>query len=135
MFLRESKVVNLKSPDLIISSYLFNDFESKPIVLIDISFCNENQKVSNQLFKKLKTSTKEKYDFVNALKAKKVRQLSPLKKKNRYPCKVYEGVCSCKENYIGESKRNSITHWNEHENSNKDSEPAKDLFQYPDHIF
>ena len=31
-----------------ISSYLFNDFESKPIVLIDVPFCNKNEKVSKQ---------------------------------------------------------------------------------------
>ena len=61
---------------------------------------------------------------------------SPLKEGNPYPsCKIYEGVCSCKENYIGETKRNVITRWNEHENPNKDSEPAKHFFQHPDHVF
>ena len=54
-------------------------------------------------------------------KTKKVKQLFPLKEKNPYhSCKIYEGVCSCKENYIGETKRNVITCWNEHENANKD---------------
>ena len=32
-------------------NYLFNDFESKPIVLIEVPFCNENEKVSEQLLK------------------------------------------------------------------------------------
>ena len=64
----------------------------------------------------------------------KFRQLVPLKKKNPYPsCKIFEGVCSCKENYIGETKRNVMTRWNDHENQIKDSELAKDLFQY--HVF
>ena len=59
----------------------------------------------------------------------------PLKEKNPYPsCKIYEGVWSCKENYIGESKRNVVTRWSEHENLNKDSEPTKNLFQQPDHV-
>ena len=67
---------------------------------------------------------------------RKQRKLFPLKEKNPYPsCKIYEGVCSCKENYVGETKRNVITRWNEHENPNKDSEPAKHLFQHPDHVF
>ena len=33
------------------------------------------------------------------------------------------------------TKRNVINRWNEPENPNKDSEPAKHLFQNPDHVF
>ena len=72
-----------------IPNFLLNDFEWKPIVLIDIPFCNENEKVSKQLLKKLKVFTKEKYDFRIIWKTKKVRQLFPLKEKNPYPsCKI-----------------------------------------------
>ena len=39
------------------------------------------------------------------------------------------------EYYIGETKRNVITHSIEHANPNKDSEPAKHLLQHPDHVF
>ena len=125
-----------KEHDPMILNYLFNDFESKPIVLIDIWFCNENKIVSKQLLKKLKVFTKEKYDFRIVWKTKKVRQLFPLKEKNPYPsCKIYESVCSFKENCIGETKRNVITCWNEHEKPNKDSEPAKHLFEHPDFVF
>ena len=86
-----------KEYDPTIPNYLFNDFESKPIVLIDIPFCNENERVSKQLLKKLKVFTKEKYDFRIAWKTKKVRQFFTLKEKNSYPSsKIYEGVCSCK---------------------------------------
>ena len=50
-----------------------------------------------------------------------------LKDKNLYPvCKFIRGMCSCKSNYIGETKRNVQTRWNE----NKDFEPAKHLFQF-----
>ena len=48
-----------KEYDPMIPSYLFNDFESKPIVLIDIQFCKENERASKQLLKKLKVFTKE----------------------------------------------------------------------------
>ena len=50
-------------------------------------------------------------------------------------CKIYEGICSCSANYIGETKRNVKTRWNEHENPNKNSEPAKHLREFPDHKF
>ena len=49
----ESKEYDPKIPN-----YLFNDFESKPIVLIDIPYCNENERASKQLLKKLKVFTK-----------------------------------------------------------------------------
>ena len=49
-----------------------------------------------------------------------------LKKENIYSsCKIYERVCPCKENYIGETERNVITRGNEHENPSKVSEPVK----------
>ena len=51
-----------KEHDPMIPNYLLNDFESKPIILIDIPFCNENEIVS-KLFKKLKFFSKEKFDF------------------------------------------------------------------------
>ena len=62
-----------KEPDPIIPNYFFDDFESKSIVLIDILFCNKNERVSKQLLKKLKVFTKEKYDFRIVWKTKKVR--------------------------------------------------------------
>ena len=42
-----------------VPSYLFNDFESKPIVLIEVLFCNEDEKVFKQLLKNLKAFTKK----------------------------------------------------------------------------
>ena len=125
-----------KEHDLTIPSYLFDDFESKPTILISVSSCNENEKLSKQLLKKLKVFTKEKYNFRIVWKTEKVKQLFPLKEKNPYPSsKIYDEVCSFKENYIRVTKQNVITRWNEHENPNKDSEPAKHLFQHLDHVF
>ena len=50
-----------KEHDPMVPNYLFNDFESKPIVLTDYPFCNEKERVSKQLLKKLKVFTKEEY--------------------------------------------------------------------------
>ena len=38
-------------------------------------------------------------------------------------------------NYIVETKRNAEIRWKEHENINKDSEPAKHLRNHPGHKF
>ena len=115
-----------------IPNYLFNDFESKLIILIDIPFCNENKKVSKQLLKKLKVFTKKKYDFRIVWKTKRVRQLFPLKEEIPYlSWKIYERVCSCKQNDIGETKRNVITRWNKHGDPNKDSKTNQASFSTP----
>ena len=65
-------------------NYLFNDTESKHILLIDILFCNENERVSKHLLKKLRVFTKEKYGFRIVCKTKRVRYLFLLKEKNPY---------------------------------------------------
>ena len=52
-----------KEHDPVIPNYLFNYFESKPILLIDVPFCNENEVISKQLSNKLNVFIKEKYDF------------------------------------------------------------------------
>ena len=131
------KVKNMTQWYQIIYLMILNhDFESNPIVLIDTPFCNKKERVSQQLLKKLKVFTKEKYDFRIVWKTKEVRKLFHLKEKNPYPsCIIYEGFCSCKENDIGETKRNVITRCNGHGKPNKDSEPAKHLFQHTDHVF
>ena len=73
-----------KEHDPMKPNYLFNEFESKPIVLIDVPFRNKNEKISKQLLKKLKVFTKEKYDFRIAWRTKKVKELFPLREKNPY---------------------------------------------------
>ena len=47
----------------------------------------------------------------------------------------YEGICSCQESYIGETVRNVEIRWQEHEDTQKDSEPAKHLKNNPTHSF
>ena len=48
---------------------------------------------------------------------------------------VYEGHCLCGENYVGESVRNFVLRWAQHEDPNKQLEPAKHLKYFPDHQF
>ena len=60
----------------------------------------------------------------------------PLKDKNPCPaCKIYQGTCICGLSYIGETSRNVAIRLDEHEDVKKDSEPAKHLYEFPDHKF
>ena len=59
-----------------------------------------------------------------------------LKDRNPYPsCVIYKGTCDCGATYIGETRRNTVTRWNEHEDIRKDSEPAKHLTNNINHKF
>ena len=48
---------------------------------------------------------------------------------------IYEGVCSCQESYVGDTVRNVEIRWQEHEDTQKDSDPAKHLKKNPTHSF
>ena len=103
---------------------------------MEIPFCESNELLSKRFLTKLKSFTNDKVDFAIKWVTKKVRQLFRVKNKNPHPaCKIYEGICSCTKNYIGETKRNVGDSWSEHENIAKDSEPAKHLRNSPNHKF
>ena len=48
---------------------------------------------------------------------------------------IYEGACSCQESYIGDAVRDVEIRWQEHEDTQKDSEPTKHLKNNPAHSF
>ena len=48
---------------------------------------------------------------------------------------IYKGACFCPESYIGETVRNVEIRWQEHEDTHKDSEPAKHLKNNPTQSF
>ena len=48
-------------------------------------------------------------------------------------CAVYKGNCLCGENYVGESVRDVILRWTEHEDPNKQSETAKHFKYFLEH--
>ena len=57
---------------------------------------------------------------------KKVKTLFRVKDKSLHQaCKIYKGVCSCGESYIGET--NVEIRWNEHYNPMKKSNPSKHI--------
>ena len=56
-------------------------------------------------------------------------------KVKHYSCVIYQGDCSCDQNYIGETGQNAEIRWNEHGDKNSKSEPAKHLKENPTHKF
>ena len=70
-------------------------------------------------------------------KTRKISSLFSLKDENLYPsCKIYYGKCKqCGEDYVGETKRNCITLWREHDNPTHKSEPARHINNHVEYEF
>ena len=65
-----------------------------------------------------------------------MRNMFRLKSKNPHSaCVILEGVCTCKDNYISETKQNVEMRWEDHKNMNKISEPSRYLKSNPTHVF
>ena len=114
-----------------------NFFEiKKPFLLIELPYCEQNEKYSKRFLSKFHQFTNNQYDVAIRWITKKVKQLFKLKDRNPHPsCVIYEGVCSCGTSYIGETKRNVEVRWSEHNDIRKDSEPAKHLKDNINHFF
>ena len=79
----------------------------KQVILIEVPYCEKNKTSSKRFLKKFQELTNDLYEIKIKWITKKMRNLFRLKSKNLHPaCAIYEGVCTCKENYIGETKRN-----------------------------
>ena len=95
-----------------------------------------NENTVKKFLGKLQSFVHHKFDIAVKWSTKNIRSSLCFKDKNPQPnWKIDEGTCSCSTNYIGETKRNVETGWNEHEITNKDSEPDEHLRDFPDHKF
>ena len=104
---------------------------------VDLPFCFQNERISRNFIKQFNEHTNDQFDLRIKWQTRKVKSLFQLKDKNPYPSRlIYKGTCSCGEEYIGETKRNALDRWSEHENSEKGtSEPAKHLRRNIGHKF
>lgn len=109
----------------------------KPFILLEVPFCEENEKVSKSFISKFHKFTNNKFEIAIKWNTKKIRQLFSLKDRNPYPsCVIYEGTCTTYHtSYIGETRRNTVVRWNEHNNPTKNSEPANHIYHNPDHQY
>ena len=116
---------------LIIPQWLL---EEKKTFTIHLPFSPSNESFAKTFIKKLNYFTIEKCKFNVVWNTKKIQSLFPLKNKVHHcSCVIYRGDCSCNQNYIGETVRNAKIRWNEHEDKNSKSEPAKHLKENPTH--
>ena len=106
------------------------------VVVVDIPYCQKNEEFSKRFMKQFDVFTDNNYDIRIKWVNKKFKQLFKPKSRNLHPSFViYEGVYSCQESYIGETVRNVEIRWQEHEDTQKDSEPANYLKNNPTHSF
>ena len=132
----ETDTTNQEEESFIIPPYLFEENTSKPFILLELPFCESNELKSKTFLKKFHKFTNSNFSIAVKWKTKQVRSFFPLKDKNPHPsCKIYEGECLCGMNYIGQTKRNVEIRWAEHNNPKHNSEPAKHLTKYIDHMF
>ena len=74
--------------------------------------------------------------FCGKLETRQIKSLFSLKDKNLHKSHIiYEGECSCGENYVGETMRNFEVRITEHSNICHTSEPARHLLENPSHSF
>ena len=64
----------------------------------------------------------DKFEMSIKWLTRKVKVLFRVKDKSLHQsCKIYKGVCSCRERYISETVRNVEVRWNEYKNARKKS--------------
>ena len=108
----------------------------KQVILIEVPYCEKNKTSFKRFLKKFHELTNDLREIKIKWITKKMRNLFPLKSKNpHHACAICEGVCTCKENYIGETKQNVEIQCEEHSDINKISEPSRHLKSNPTHEF
>ena len=124
---------NNEENDCIISEWLFDE---RKLIILRLPFSESKGKFTKNLTKKFVIFTNNKCKFNSVWNTGNIRSLFQIKDNvKHYSYVVYEGNCSCGENYVGESVRNVVLRWAEHEDPNKQSEPAKHLKYFPNHQF
>ena len=98
-----------------IPSYFFE--VNKRFILLKLPFGQNNEIKPKHFLKKFHHFTKNYFEIAISWETRKIQTLFHLKDKKLYPaCKIYYGVCESGKDYIGETKRNTITRWSEGQN-------------------
>ena len=79
--------------------------------MVEVPYCEENETSSKRFLKKFHELTNDLYEIKTQWIIKKMGNLSHLMSKNPQPaCVIYEGICTFKESYLGETKQNVEIH-------------------------
>ena len=109
---------------------------NKRFILLKLRFCENNEIRSKQFLKKFHHFIKINFDIAISWETRKIQTLFHLKDKTLYPArKIYYRICECREDYIGETNRETITRWSEFDNPPKDSQPPRYLDKHISHVF
>ena len=98
----------------------------KPFLLLEIPYCEQKKIASKQFINKFYQFTGDKYVMIVKWLTKKVKSLSPLKRRNlHHSCRSCKGICRCGGTCIGETICNVEKRWSEYNSAGNKSEPAK----------
>ena len=98
--------------DFLIPPSLFEEWKE---ISFQVPFCKRNEDKMKRIICKLEEYTNYKIKFRYSWKTRKLESLFPLKNRIVHKANIiYKGRCTCKEFYIGETKRNSEVRWNGH---------------------
>ena len=131
----ENTINNFNNVDeeLMIPRWLFDE---RKTIAINLPFSNKNEHFSKKFCEKLDfyTNGKVKFNIIRA--TRKIKSLFKIKDNVKHlSFVIYQGICSCGNNYIGETIRNAVTRIDEHEQPNGKSEPSKRIKNNPGHKF
>ena len=110
----ESTINNFNNVDeeLMIPRWLFDE---RKTIVINMSFLNKNEHFSKKLCEKLEFYANVKVKFNIIWSTRKIKSLFKIKDNVEHlSCVVYHGICSCRNNCIGETIRNVVTRIDEH---------------------
>ena len=113
--------------ELMIPRWLFDE---RKTIAINLPFSNKNEHFSEKFCEKFEFHTNGKAKFNIIWATRKI-----IDNFKHLSCVTYQGICSCGNNYIGETIRNTVSRTDEHEQPNCKSEPSKHLKKNPGHKF
>ena len=111
-------------------------FDERLFFPLTLPYSPENERFSKRFLEKLNSFTVFLYKFVIIWQTRNIKSLFNLKDKVDHVSNIiYFGLCTCEEDYIGETDRNSQIRWKEQNKPTHNSLPAKHLLQNPNHAF